>query len=59
VYLEIGRIKRDRCDLNRRRKCAYEVHQAKAFYDKYYNSILRKIKDIKSKHLEEWFIFRI
>ena len=53
MYLEIGRIKRDRCDLNRRRKCAYEVHQAKAFYDKYYNLILRKIKDIKSKHLEE------
>jgi hypothetical protein len=33
MYLKIGRIKRDRCDLNRLRKCAYEVHQAKAFYD--------------------------
>lgn len=47
VYFEIGRIKRDRCDLNRRRKCAYEVHQAKDFYDEYHNSILRKIKDIQ------------
>ena len=56
VYVEIGIIKRNRCDLNRSPECAYEklpAHlklPAKLCYYRYHNSILTKIKEIQQQN---------
>lgn len=56
VYVEIGIIKRNRCDLNRSPECAYEklpAHlklPAKLCYYRYHNSILTKIKEIQHQN---------
>jgi hypothetical protein len=54
VYVEIGIIKRDRCDLNRIPECAYETSlealPAQLCYYRYHNSILSKIKDIQNQN---------
>jgi len=56
VYVEIGIIKRNRCDLNRRPECAYEklpAHlklPAKLCYYRYHDSILTKIKEIQHQN---------
>ena len=56
VYVEIGIIKRDRCDLNRKPKCAYEKLPAplklpaRLCYYRYHNSILTKIKEIQHQN---------
>jgi hypothetical protein len=56
VYVEIGIIKRNRCDQNRSPECAYEklpAHlnlPAKLCYYRYHNSILTKIKEIQHQN---------
>src|SRR5215218_2690751 len=56
VYVEIGLIKRNRCDLNRRPECAYEKLPshlklpAQLCYYRYHNSILTKIKEIQHQN---------
>jgi hypothetical protein len=54
VYVEIGIIKRDRCDLNRIPECAYEASPdalpAQLCYYRYHNSILTKIKEIQNQN---------
>jgi hypothetical protein len=56
VYVEIGIIKRNRCDLNRTPECAYEKLPshlklpAQLCYYRYHNSILTKIKEIQHKN---------
>jgi N-formylglutamate amidohydrolase len=56
VYVEIGLIKRNRCDLNRSPECAYEKlpaqHKLPALlcYYRYHNSILTKIKEIQHQN---------
>jgi len=49
VYVEIGIIQRNKCDLNRRSECAYEVLPAQLLYEQYHNSILTKIKEIQNQ----------
>lgn len=46
VYMEIGTIHRDYCDLNRSEICAFEDLRVKRFYDKYHNSVLTKINEM-------------
>ena len=50
VYIEIGIIKRNRCDLNRSPECAYEKSPAQLCYYRYHNSILTKIKEIQHQN---------
>lgn len=54
VYVEIGIIKRDRCDLNRIPECAYEATPsalpAQLCYYRYHSSILTKIKEIQNQN---------
>jgi hypothetical protein len=56
VYIEIGIIKRNRCDLNRSPECAYEklpAHlklPAQLCYHRYHSSILTKIKEIQHQN---------
>jgi hypothetical protein len=50
VYVEIGLIKRNRCDLNRSPECAYEKLPAQLCYYRYHNSILTKINEIQNQN---------
>jgi hypothetical protein len=56
VYVEIGIIKRNSCDLNRSPECAYEKLPshlklpAQLCYYRYHNSILTKIKEIQHQN---------
>ena len=54
--LFIGKYHRKYIDMNRKRECAYEVKQAKQFYDEYHQSISKHVQNICFKNKDKSII---